>query len=230
MHYYLYEIRNIINGKIYVGVHKTKVLDDGYMGSGKVIKRAIEKYGVDNFTKTILETFETQEEMFTREKEVVNEEFLCREDTYNLRRGGNGGWDYINKNNLQCSEEIRLSQIESGKQSQEKMKISGKHAFLNKEIRAKLINYMKLNKIGFMDPEVQKRGILAMASETSNSKRKETFKRNNHQSGEKNSQFGSMWITNGKESKPIKKTDLIPEGWYKGRTIKSICPVISVIE
>lgn len=35
--------------------------------------------------------------------------------------------------------------------------------------------------------------------------------------GEKNSQFGSMWITNGTENKKIKKVDIIPEGWYKGR-------------
>jgi hypothetical protein len=35
--------------------------------------------------------------------------------------------------------------------------------------------------------------------------------------GEKNSSFGSMWITNGVESKKIKKDDLIPDGWRKGR-------------
>ena len=40
MHYYLYEIRNNINNKIFDDVHKTKALDDGYMGSGKVIRSA----------------------------------------------------------------------------------------------------------------------------------------------------------------------------------------------
>jgi hypothetical protein len=33
--------------------------------------------------------------MYAREKEVVNDEFLLREDTYNLRRGGHGGWDFV---------------------------------------------------------------------------------------------------------------------------------------
>lgn len=37
MFYYLYQITNLVNNKIYVGVHKTHKFDDGYMGSGKVI-------------------------------------------------------------------------------------------------------------------------------------------------------------------------------------------------
>jgi hypothetical protein len=37
--------------------------------------------------------------------------------------------------------------------------------------------------------------------------------------GEKNSQFGTYWITNGVENKKIKKTDTIPLGWYKGRNL-----------
>ena len=94
-HFYLYEIKNNLNGKIYVGVHKTKNLDDGYMGSGKLIGRAIEKYGLENFTKTILEKFDDAESMYAREKEYVNEDFLMREDVYNLRRGGHGGFDYL---------------------------------------------------------------------------------------------------------------------------------------
>lgn len=97
MFYYLYEIRNNLNGKIYIGVHKTKRMDDGYMGSGKVIQSAIEKYGIENFTKVILETFESAEAMYAREKEVVNDKFLLREDVYNLRCGGHGGFDHMIK-------------------------------------------------------------------------------------------------------------------------------------
>lgn len=36
------------------------------------------------------------------------------------------------------------------------------------------------------------------------------------QKGEKNSQYGTIWITNGIEQKKIKKYNKIPEGWYKG--------------
>lgn len=39
------------------------------------------------------------------------------------------------------------------------------------------------------------------------------------QNGEKNSQFGTKWITNPelKQNKKIKKTEDIPEGWKSGR-------------
>lgn len=101
MKYYLYRITNLLNNKIYIGVHKTKSLDDGYMGSGKVIKHAIKTYGLDNFKKEILEFFENEELMYAKEKAIVTNEFLLREDTYNIRRGGTGGFDYINNNGIE---------------------------------------------------------------------------------------------------------------------------------
>lgn len=100
MLYYLYKTTNLINGKIYIGAHKSKRQDDPYLGSGKFLIRAIEKYGVENFQKTILEYFDNAESMYAREKEIVNEEFLSRSDVYNAKHGGEGGFDWINQNGI----------------------------------------------------------------------------------------------------------------------------------
>ena len=50
--------------------------------------------------------------------------------------------------------------------------------------------------------------------------KKKTFENIQHQRGSTNSQYGTMWITNGEKNKKIQKdVDLIPKGWYKGRTM-----------
>jgi hypothetical protein len=64
MYYIVYKITNLINEKYYIGCHQTDNLDDGYFGSGVYLKRAINKYGVDNFHKEILFFCQNEEEMF----------------------------------------------------------------------------------------------------------------------------------------------------------------------
>ena len=96
MKYYLiYQIRNKLNGMIYVGQHQTENIDDGYMGSGIRIRRAIEKYGLENFEKTILFECSSVEEMNAKEAELVNEDFIARDDVYNIELGGVGGWSHL---------------------------------------------------------------------------------------------------------------------------------------
>lgn len=51
---YVYLITNNINNKKYIGSSRKKTVDPQYYGSGKRIKDAIKKYGVENFTREIL--------------------------------------------------------------------------------------------------------------------------------------------------------------------------------
>jgi hypothetical protein len=96
MFYTIYKITNTLNGKYYIGKHQTKDLNDGYFGSGKVLKHAIKKHGIENFTKEILHVFDTELEMNAKEKELVE----LNESSYNLCPGGKGGWGYVNANGL----------------------------------------------------------------------------------------------------------------------------------
>jgi group I intron endonuclease len=91
MIYYLYKITNLCNNKIYIGIHKTQSLDDGYMGSGKLLKAAIKKYGKENFCKDVLETFDNEEDMVAREQELVTSTFVLSESNYNIMPGGKFG-------------------------------------------------------------------------------------------------------------------------------------------
>jgi hypothetical protein len=54
-------------------------------------------------------------------------------------------------------------------------------------------------------------------------KKKKIFKEIKHQQGEKNSQYGKMWITDGTKEGTyrINKGESIPEGFRKGRISKN---------
>lgn len=96
--YTVYKTVNKENGKCYIGKHITDNPYDGYLGSGKYLKRAIKKYGIESFEKFVLFIFDNEMDMNNKEKELVNEEYL-KENTYNLKTGGTGGWDYVNREN-----------------------------------------------------------------------------------------------------------------------------------
>src|SRR5210317_1678714 len=103
-YYTIYKITNNINGKYYIGKHITENLNDSYMGSGKLIKKAIEKYGIENFTKTILYCCNNEKEMNLMENSLIN---LEDNNIYNLQPGGIGGFSYINENNLANTENLK---------------------------------------------------------------------------------------------------------------------------
>lgn len=103
--YFTYQTKNLINGKTYIGVHKTKNINDGYIGNGiyrqscaiREAKRknipfinAVVEYGYANFDRKVLSFFDSYEEALEEEKAIVNKDWVkCREN-YNVSTGGLG--------------------------------------------------------------------------------------------------------------------------------------------
>lgn len=211
MYYYVYQIINLVNGKIYVGKHKSAKAphENGYYGSGKQITAAIKKYGVDNFKKEVLYYCSSLDEMSEREAEIVTEDFVKRSDTYNMHKGGPGGWDHYNG-----SEAHRRNSSKGGV-------ITGTRAsnpFNNPEWQKKFNSMNNPDIVKF----ISARGNSPIAI----AKKKETFKKINHQKGEKNSQFGTCWVTHSElGNKKISKDDLdkfLTLGYTKGRKIIAV--------
>lgn len=99
--YFFYKTTNKVNGHYYYGVHSTTTIEDGYLGSGRLLLKAIELYGRENFTREILRYFNTMGEALQYEAQVVTEEVVSRQDCYNMSVGGygaSGGSVYLHKN------------------------------------------------------------------------------------------------------------------------------------
>lgn len=91
----IYKTTCLINGKQYIGQHITNDLDDGYLGSGTVLRRAIKLHGKENFSRDILYIFDNFDEMNEKERELVNEEIIADDNYYNVILGGKA-WDCTN--------------------------------------------------------------------------------------------------------------------------------------
>lgn len=201
-YYTIYQITNKINGKIYIGSHKTKNLNDNYLGSGKYLKHAIVKHGVENFTKEILFVFDSAEEMYAKEAELVNAEFIAESNTYNLKVGGFGGFDYINSSGInnkanQCSKAGKAA-AKAGGGFKGKTHSDATKRHLSATLHGRVATF-------------------AGKTHTIEAKHKISEKNKVACSGVRNSQYGTMWITNGQQNKKIKHDEIMPGGWYQGR-------------
>lgn len=91
MYGYIYKTTNIINGKIYIGQHKSDKFDTSYYGSGKYLLNAIKYYGIANFKCELIEWCETQSATNSRERYWINY-YQSRNHGigYNITEGGEG--------------------------------------------------------------------------------------------------------------------------------------------
>lgn len=95
----------LVNGKSYVGKYEGSE-DTRYLGSGKLLRRAVLKYGEDNFTRIILERYSNVEDCRKGEiKWIRLLNAVESSDFYNIAAGGEGGDTY---SGLQQDELVEL--------------------------------------------------------------------------------------------------------------------------
>lgn len=95
--YYVYEIKNMINHKTYIGKHKYEINKtpetDSYMGSVILITKSIKKYGIENFRKRVLiHNINTIQEVNKLEKYFISMYRKYGQAEYNMADGGDGGY------------------------------------------------------------------------------------------------------------------------------------------
>jgi len=108
MYFYTYIITNLINGKQYIGDHSTDNLDDGYMGSGVLIKKALKKYGRKNFKKEIFEFFNAKDEAYYAQKPLIENYKTLSPKGYNISPDGGYGVN-LSKLTEGTKKKIRIS-------------------------------------------------------------------------------------------------------------------------
>lgn len=196
--YYVYKVTNLLNGKFYIGKRKhLKPEVDKYMGSGKLIKLAIAKYGVENFSKEVLQTFETNDAAAEFEASLVTPELLASGEVYNMHEGGHGGFIHINY--LPSNERVNVIALRAKVQSGE-LKVGGDTSrfFTEDSYRRIREGSQKGNNLKKLRSQEQK--------DVTNSKISEASK------GSSNSQYGTKFYIN-LETKEIKRFKIPPEGW-----------------
>lgn len=221
-HYLIYQITNNINQKFYIGKHETYNIDDDYFGSGKYLRRAIRKHGIENFTKTILFELQNREEMNLLEKTVVTPEFCARKDTYNLTIGGFGTWFKPNQRSTKKRHE-KMMEFLSRKTPEELTQWKKHMVKIRDEWWNSLTDQQKQHFISILSSAKKKHielfGHPFQGKKHSEETKKKMSEKAKKRVGKLNSSFGTMWICNDEthESKKILKTDNIPTGWRKGR-------------
>lgn len=272
MYGYIYKTTNLVNGKIYIGQHKSQVFDSEYHGSGKLIRRAFEKYGIENFKTELLKWCETRSDINKYEKIYIH---IYHSDDltvgYNISKGGDGGDTFsgltdaekeskrqkmsramigriiINNGEIEKyvkPEELQLyldvgfiggylhtperdrirseskkrfyrehpdfrnsSMFERGSSG-----FTGKHTEETKEkIRQKLVGTKQSDETRQLKSKLLKERY-------ANGWQNPMIGKEPHNKGEKGVW---MWVTNGADNIHLKTTDVIPDGYYRGRTIKA---------
>jgi hypothetical protein len=200
-----------MNGKYYFGVHKTENPYDKYLGSGNLIRRAIAKYGEESFIKNVCFIFGNPEEAFAKEFELIE---MYREDPlcYNLRQGGSGGFDWINK---EGKNNLNQNYLKANEARGNKWKVA------SDEHKARWVEYAKKASkspnwlIGVLKANKAREGTKHTPDAI-----EKMVQAGRLRTGERNGRFGSRWVSNSTENRCVKADEVegyLHEGWALGK-------------
>ena len=201
MNHYVYEITNLINGKKYIGKRSCHcpIEEDSYMGSGTLLKRAIDKYSIENFKKEILQVCNSEDEAYELEtKYIENVKAYSDRKYYNIACGGKGF----------KSEHVTRINIERWKNAEYKEKVSNsiKTAWSNPIVKEKISNSIKSSWTEERKQNAIKSGNY---SHPHNDETKKLLSE---------MQKGRIWVNNGTEEKFVKDTSkYLSNGWQLGK-------------
>ncbi len=205
-YHFIYKTTCKITGKFYVGMHSSDLMDDGYLGSGKILGYSRHKYGDENHTREILEICESREQLRSREKEIVNEELLKDPLNMNLKYGGEGGWDHKPGINIQYQKvDTKARAYAAAATRKRRVLESSEYAESSRLKRSSAAKGRKT----FLGKKHSEETKLKM--------------KKSKNVGKQNSQYGKCWIKNGYESFRIDKKQIkeyLDKGYCLGRKIK----------
>lgn len=197
---YIYCITNLVNGKTYFGqrtLAKGRIFEtDTYRGSGKLLLKAYEKYGKENFKRTcIIQGHFSKEEIDRFEKCIIRTQRFLGKAEYNIADGGEG-WS-------------------EGMREAHKMSMTPEH---NKKISESVKRYWA----NMQQEERSKKAFGGVHKTKGTTGMKFTEEQRKHISdghkGGNNGSFGKHWYTNGVTNI---KCDVCPEGFWPGRCMNN---------
>lgn len=119
----VYQTTNLVNGKTYIGAHSTNDPWDSYLGSGKLMRKAITKYGRDAFTKKVLAVFDNPDDMWATEKRIVGNAVVADGSFYNLIPGGRLNTGFGKATSESTKLKMRLAKLGRPKSAEHKLKM-----------------------------------------------------------------------------------------------------------
>jgi|AntAceMinimDraft_18_1070375.scaffolds.fasta_scaffold05932_8 group I intron endonuclease len=154
---YVYLIINKINGKCYIGSHSTNNISDIYLGSGKLIIKAIKKYKKQNFLKYILKQKNNKKESYLLEEYYIDLFNTLIPSGYNI--SPKGGHNIPNSLSKETKKKIGLKSKgrKHTKEAKRKISIANKGQKRSEETKRKISKKIKGERNGMFG----KKGILS---------------------------------------------------------------------